>query len=56
METEIARTESVHSGSELIRVFAELRVAAKASGMLCASASTTRTGGSPPRVRPEPAR
>lgn len=32
METEIARTEVVHSGSELIRTYAELRVAGQRIG------------------------
>lgn len=31
METEIARTEVVHSGSDLIRTYAELRVACQLS-------------------------
>ena len=32
MEAEIARTETVHSGSDLIRVYAELRVACQRIG------------------------
>lgn len=32
MEAEIARTEIVHSGSDLIRVYAELRVASQRIG------------------------
>jgi len=32
METEIARTEIVHSGSDLIRVYAELRAACQRAG------------------------
>lgn len=32
METEIARTEIVHSGSDLIRIYAELRVACQRVG------------------------